>query len=396
MENLRYTSWLKVAFLIFVVIVLVTWLAKAPMPVDDFVEYWAASRLLWTGENPYSPELMGALQKSVGWQSETPLMMLNPPWTLFLVLPFGQMGYSTARLVWLLLNLLLTAFSLHWGWRLYRGHIKNRWVAYGLGLSFVPGLVTLFLGQISAFVAAGLVGFLLCLDRGKYRWAGACLLLVAVKPHLLYLFWPALLLWSLLHRNFRLCWGGGLAGLLATSAVVFLQPEVVSYYVRMMSQEPPHHQWVTPTFGTLLRLFLGMDHTVLQFVPMGLGIGWLVLYWRRCRQCWNWQAHTPMLLLVSLATTSFAWVFDQIVLLPALIQVAVWVSQNWQQTKSRITLLVYFLINGFLVVSIYLRWGVLGFLWVAPAWLLVYVFLSRPSTNAISSVTSDCRIQPLA
>lgn len=377
----RYTSWLKVTFLILVVIAMVSWLANASMPVDDFVEYWAASRLLWAGENPYSPELMAALQKSAGSQSEAPLMMLNPPWTLFLVLPFGRIRYSTARLIWLLLNLLLIVFSLHWGWRLYRGHIRDRWIAYGLGLSFVPGLATLFLGQIGAFVAAGLVGFLLCVQRGKYGLAGACLLLVAVKPHLLYLFWTALLLWSLLHRNFRLCWGGGLAGLLATSVVVFLQPEIVSHYVRMMSQEPPHHQWVTPTFGTLLRLLLGMDRTVLQFVPMGLGIGWLVLYWRRWRHCWDWQARTPMLLLVSVATTGFAWVFDQVVLLPALIQAAVWVSESWRQTRSRITLLVYFLINGSLVVSVYLRLGVLGFLWVAPAWLLVYVFLNRPGTR---------------
>ena len=43
--------------------------------MDDFIAYWAAGRLQWTGQNPYSFELFSKLQESIGWQ-ERPHVML--------------------------------------------------------------------------------------------------------------------------------------------------------------------------------------------------------------------------------------------------------------------------------------------------------------------------------
>lgn len=57
--------------------------------VNDFVEYWAAAHLLWTTNNPYAPDQLFALQRTVGWAKEVPLLMWNPPWTLSFILPFG-------------------------------------------------------------------------------------------------------------------------------------------------------------------------------------------------------------------------------------------------------------------------------------------------------------------
>ena len=48
----------------------------APTMMNDFVEYWAAGRLNFTGENPYDPVLMLELQRSVGFTGERALMML--------------------------------------------------------------------------------------------------------------------------------------------------------------------------------------------------------------------------------------------------------------------------------------------------------------------------------
>jgi len=65
------------------------WVASAqtaptarPAGVRDFVEYWSASRLLLNGGNPYAPDELLQLQRSVGWGSGTALIMWNPPWTL--------------------------------------------------------------------------------------------------------------------------------------------------------------------------------------------------------------------------------------------------------------------------------------------------------------------------
>ncbi|MGZ8464867.1 MAG: hypothetical protein ACXWXT_04935, partial [Candidatus Binatia bacterium] len=46
-----------------------------PAGVRDFVEYWSASRLLLNGGNPYAPDELLQLQRSVGWDSGAALIM---------------------------------------------------------------------------------------------------------------------------------------------------------------------------------------------------------------------------------------------------------------------------------------------------------------------------------
>src|SRR5262245_62398128 len=84
---------IKVCFLV-VAVAVVLWKARRLVgiaaPVDDFVEYWAASRLVFTGENPYSTEALLAMQRPLTG-SDKPLIMWNPPWALSLLLPFGML-----------------------------------------------------------------------------------------------------------------------------------------------------------------------------------------------------------------------------------------------------------------------------------------------------------------
>ena len=49
-------------------------IATRQFPIDDFAEYWAAARLHLTGGNPYSPKQMMAMQKSIGWQHDMPVI----------------------------------------------------------------------------------------------------------------------------------------------------------------------------------------------------------------------------------------------------------------------------------------------------------------------------------
>jgi hypothetical protein len=86
--------------------------ATDPKYVRDFVEYWAASRLLLTGNNPYGPQELFELQRSVGWKDSIPLLMWNPPWTLSFTVPFGLASFDVAQLLWLLFNTLIILFAL--------------------------------------------------------------------------------------------------------------------------------------------------------------------------------------------------------------------------------------------------------------------------------------------
>ena len=109
------------------------------IPVDDFVAYWAASRLQLQGLNPYSPSEILTVERAVGMQGDEPLIMLNPPWTLAFLLPFGFLDYPAGRLAWLLLALLCVFLSAHWLWLVYQG--PHRSLRLALALAFVLSLL---------------------------------------------------------------------------------------------------------------------------------------------------------------------------------------------------------------------------------------------------------------
>ena len=89
----------------------------ASMPVDDFVQYWSAGRLQLQGRNAYSPELLSQVERTAGRTADGPLMMWNPPWTLFFVMPFAAVSYPVGRLLWLLLALFSTVGCSDFLWR---------------------------------------------------------------------------------------------------------------------------------------------------------------------------------------------------------------------------------------------------------------------------------------
>src|SRR5207248_11516891 len=106
--------WLLGAAGLAAVALLIVQLVRSPqllaqLQMYDFVEYWAAGRLISSGENPYDADRMHELERAAG-RTEPGILMWNPPWTLSLVLPFGLLHVRTAHLLWLLLHLAVLGF----------------------------------------------------------------------------------------------------------------------------------------------------------------------------------------------------------------------------------------------------------------------------------------------
>jgi hypothetical protein len=350
-------------------------------PPDDFVEYWAAGRLNATGQNPYDGLLLLPLEREAGRDTDEPVMMWNPPWTLTLAMPVGLLPPRPAQLLWLAVSLALVVLCADRLWLLYDGPPARRWVAWLLSLTFMPTLFVLQAGQIGPFILAGVVGFLLATRAGRPWLAGAAGVLMAIKPHLVYLFWAALAVWAVrrpLPNRAKVILGGLAAGAIATLIPLATNPDVLSQYWEAMTHRTPE-QWKSPTLGSLLREAFGAERFRLQFVPTIIGLVWLgVELWRTRRQEWDWAERMPMLLLVSFVTASYgAWPFDLVILLPAVIHVAAELARGGRAGPIAAAVGVYVAINaGALAMNVA---GITSdrFVWMTPSLLVAYVLL-RP------------------
>ena len=251
-----------------------------------------------------------------------------------------------------------------------------------LGYSFAPALMCLIIGQTSLFALLGLVLFL-HLHRTRPFLAGMSLWLCALKPHLFLAFGIVLLAWVIFNRCYKILLGAATA-LAASCALAWLiDPSAWSDYSHMMRTYGLEYEFI-PCLSVVLRLWTRPQAMYLQYLLPALGCGWaLVYYWRR-RQTWDWLKEGSLVVLVSIASAPYCWLFDQAIAVPALLQGA-------YLTRSRIFLAS--LAAGSLVVEIALVSGLNVtspfYLWTAPAWLLWYLLatasLKLTSKNALSS-----------
>ena len=344
---------------------------------NDFVEYWSAARLFLGGGNPYAPAELFKIQQAVGWTEPAALLMWNPPWTLSFIWPLGLLDYDTAQFVWFLAHTLIIFIGAQLLWRFYAGPAGDAHRVSFAILTFAPVYFVLLLGQIGPLVLLGLVAFLLALEKRWWSLAGASLTLVAIKPHLLYLVWLALLLWILKERRWRAVVGMATGAGVVAVFPLLLDREIYFQYLQMYSSvgivRP--QEWATPSLGTVLGSIFDISGMWIRWLPGIAGGLWLLLYWRSHSELWDWPERLPLLSLVSVATASFVWTFDLVVLLPALVQSAVWLTNRHTHGGHKALLFIYLAINVILLVGkLYVR-NDLWYFWAAPAFLALYLWL---------------------
>jgi len=358
--------------------------ARPGVLADDYVEYWAAGRLNLGGGNPYAGDQLLSLERAAGRRTEV-LLMWNPPWTLALAMPLALFSYPISRLLWLILSIVMILMATNWTWTLLGGSTQKRWLASVIAFTFFPTIIVLRMGQIGPVLLLGVAGFLHFEHKKRYWLAGAFAALLAIKPHLLYLVCISILVWSIVRRRWGILGGGALILLSATLTAMMFNPHVFTQYLSATVTESPL-VWVTPTFGSLLRLLLGPERTWMQFVPMAAGIFWLGLNGLRHRVDWLWVDRIPLLLLVSVVTSPFGWPFDQVVLIPAVLRAMI---QMIATSRGRI---VYGAIISYLVINIaafavHSRIADFWQLWLAPVLMIWYLLAQRWSRHATAPLS---------
>ncbi|MGE5215977.1 MAG: glycosyltransferase family 87 protein, partial [Chloroflexota bacterium] len=308
--------------------------------VNDFIEYWSAVSLLLRGGNPYAPADLLATQTAVGWSQPVPLVMWNPPWTLSFLLPFGFFGFETAQFAWFLLHTLIIFHGAQLLWRIYQGDAGKSRIAWLSALTFAPTYFVLLLGQVGPLILLGLVGFVYFAKKNTWGTAGICLVLASVKPHLLYLLWLALLLDVCKPRSRRTLGGLTAAGFVVAVIPLLLNREIYGYYLELFGSDRVirAEAWATPSLGVVVGELLAIEGNWIRWLPSAIGALWFLWHWSRRTEHWDWIRELPLLLLASVTTASFVWTFDYIILLPAVVQSAVWLGKI-QRRSTRMSII---------------------------------------------------------
>jgi hypothetical protein len=299
----------------------------------DSIAYWAAGRLLLQHENPYDAATVLALERQQGYTEAKALVLRTPPWSLFLMLPLGILNAFWAWIVWIGLSVGVLIWAVRVTWRIFGEGTRPPpfWVI--IGYCFAPVPACLVAGQFGMLLLLGIVLFLF-LEQNYAFWAGAALILPFAKPHLLSLVWLALALWVCRERKGRIAGGFVSAISIATAIALMFDPVIFQHY-RAMLQDAAIGQEFIPALSGVLRLLLLRPFFWAAFIPMSVALVWCTWFYFVNRSKWNWRDQGLTLLVVSVLTTPYAWLTDEVVLLPAMLQAALWIYCVRQRITMR-------------------------------------------------------------
>lgn len=340
-------------------------------PLADFLEYWAAGRLNFTGGNPYDPAQMMSLEQSVGWNYDHPLMMLNPPWIFALGMFFGVFSYPVSRFIGFLFQISIVCTCAFLLWRIYHGKKKNEWIGWVVVLTFGPILQSLKSGQATLLVLVGIVGFLYFIEKKSDYLAGIFASLVLFKPQLLYLFVVAVFLWSISRRRYQVILGMLIAIIVCLGIAWIFNLQIISQYISMIKYYPLVN-WMTSTIGTYLRYLIDPERFYIQLVPSLLGLAWFLLFWLKHWQSFEWIIDLPKIILISIATIPYGWTHDAAVCVISVIQITILFNFRHWNLKNILIFTTYWIAN---LLIMFFRISQIWFWWY-PSFLLIWYLLS--------------------
>ena len=295
----------------------------------DFIQYWSAWRLISSGQNPYDPGLLYETQMALMPTLSELIFSWNPPWTFTLLAPFLAFPFSIAAKLWCLFQIAILLFVAAKGSKALRAPPLSTLGAAFAALFFLPSLYSIRYGQLGTLFALALTCFLLSVNSRRYLLAGLSLLPLSVKPHLFILLVIPGVLWltQIPRESAKRFLGGAIGGLVALVGItLILSPSSLSWWLTAVTDSSETHskfvhfeRWLTHTTVTAVRVFGHYMQGSIPSWPMVIlpttAFTLTSLYFWLRRPTIEWTRVLPPMLCLSIATSSYGWVYDQSALL---------------------------------------------------------------------------------
>ena len=295
-SNLKAISRLLVMVLVSILIVAVilvdayatyvVFTSKFP-GANDFYSRWAGGRaFLIDGLNPYSDEVTRRIQLGMyghlAEEGADQVAFAYPMYTIYLFFPLSLIpSYPQAQALWQAILEFALLLAVFFTLRIYRWQPKPWLLAATCFWSvlFYPGARSIILGQFAIVVFAFVALILWAVKEGRDIMAGLCLALSTIKPQMVFLLIPLLLLWAIYHRRWRLVGSFVISMALLVFSSLLLVPTWPADFLAWMIKYPGYTAIGSPIW-TLTHYFFPQLGTPVEIMISLLVLGHLLYTWR--------------------------------------------------------------------------------------------------------------------
>ncbi len=349
----------------------------------DFRPYWSSSFLLAHGQDFSDPSKLDNVERTLtGWSESYTMLAWFAPTGNLVLLPYTIFPFPRATYYWLITNVTIVFFSalLIWG-----NTTSPIWIPLIATFGFSMTLLSLIFGQVNTLVMLGMALFLFFSASRRDYAMGASLILTTIKPHLLILTLPLLLIDIIRRKQWRVF--AGFAGALAGCALIlfYLYPAWPVSFWRLVASGMDSAREV-PTLSGLF--VMAGDRTWGKWI-WAVGLFFAIIVWWKHGKEWDRRSLIDVSILVGMMIAPIGWSYDQIMLLFPLLRILEWVVNGSLTRKDAIVVaLALIIINGITFYERIVTPSEVWFFWVPLAVAVVYAFAKQRKLLVIASKTA--------
>lgn len=296
-------------FLFLIFILRKIYIGDFSIGTGDFRPYWSATHLLAHGKDFSDISLMDRIERTfTDWNQSFTMMAWFAPTGMVVLLPFTLLPFEKAAFLWLLINILILCIT---AFLLWEKENRRIWIPLLAIFAFPMTLLSLYVGQINTLVLFGLAIYLSLEKTGNQYLRGVGLALTTIKPHLVILTLPIIILDSIYRKQWKILIG--FLGALFFSVIVlfaFYPPWISSFWNLITSGLSTLRE--TPTISGLIVHTTGQSWGKCLWIP---GLTLILIIWGIKKEKWNTNKLIYFSIPLSLLFSPVGWGYDQILLL---------------------------------------------------------------------------------
>lgn len=370
--SLKKTILIALLFIIMFVMLIIPVQLPAEVGAVDFRPYWSSTYLLARGEDFGSLAKMDAVERTLtGWDKPYTMSAWFAPIGNVILLPYTLFSFPRAVYYWLLTNIVVVFSS---ALLLWRNRKRRAWLPLIVTFGFSMTLISLMYGQVNTLVLLGIALFLHFVSQKRHFAAGASLVLTTVKPHLVILTLPLLLVDLLRRKQWRALTGfcGALTGCVAV--LFLLNPPWLQHFYNVVAFGMGTFR-ETPTLNGLL--VAAGERVLGKWLWIG-GLLTALLLWRLRGKDWDQRSMIDVSILAGLMLAPVGWSYDQVMLLVPLLHVLEWAADgSLARRDAALVSITLIIANALTFYQRSFELSEVWFFWVPLAAAALYVFARR-------------------